>query len=174
MVNDSWKPNYEKWDTKEGLKNGFLPYEIVAGWDGAWIYDKAAMPEEPFLYSEPESVRGEPRYDLELTDAEKKMLAKVVWLEARGESNAGQQAVAEVILNRLASDKFPNKLDAVIYAQGQFRSAKFMNEAKPYQLQYEMVENALYGPYVLPEDVYYFATTAKTDKVWGQIGGHDI
>lgn len=172
MVNDSWKPNYEKWDCKEGLKNGFDPSAILAGWSGAWIYDKAAMPEDPFIYYEPAPVRGEPRYQITLTQEEMKLLAKVVWVEARGESKEGQQAVAEVALNRLVSDQFPDTLKDVIYGEGQFRSAKFLDKAEPYQLQYEAIENALYGPYVLPMDVYYFATTPMTGKVWGEIGGH--
>lgn len=172
MVNDSWKPNYEKWDCKEGLRSGFSPSDILVGYSGAWIYDKEAMPEEPFLYSEPAPVRGEPRYGIELTWEQMQLIAKVVWVESRGESKEGQQAVAEVVLNRLVSDKFPNTLKDVIYAQNQFRSAKFLDKAEPYQMQYEAIERALYGPYVLPEDVYYFATTAKTSKVWGKIGGH--
>lgn len=172
MVNDSYEPNYSKWDIKNGLRNGFRENDILLGYEGGWIYDKAAMPDEPFLYYEPEPVRGECRYDFTLTENEKWFIAKVVWVEARGESREGQQAVAEVILNRLASDKFPNTLQNVIYAANQFNSAKFLDTAKPYQMQYEAVENALLGPYVLPEDVYYFATTAKTSKIWGKIGGH--
>lgn len=172
MVNDSDERNYSKWDLEKAFQEGFEEGDILLGYDGAWIYNKSAMPEEPFIYSEPEPVRGECRYDFKLTDEERAMLAKVVWLEARGESNEGQQAVAEVILNRLASDNFPDDLRSVIYAENQFRSSKHLDEAKPYQLQYEMIENAFYGPYVLPEDVYYFATSAKTSKVWGKIGGH--
>jgi len=172
MVNDSYEPNYDKWDIKNGLRNGFDEGDILLGYEGGWIYDKASMPKDPFLYYEPEPVRGEPRYDFELTESEKKFIAKVVWVEARGESRKGQQAVAEVILNRLASEKFPNTLDGVVYAANQFNSAKFLNKAKPYQMQFEAVENALLGPYVLPEDVFYFATTAKTSKIWGRIGGH--
>lgn len=172
MVNDSQKSNYDKWDIKKGLREGFDEGDILLGYEGAWIYDKAAMPKEPFLYYEPEPVRGECRYDFELTENEKWFIAKVVWVEARGESREGQQAVAEVILNRLASEKFPNTLNGVVYAANQFNSAKFLDKAKPYQMQYEAVENALLGPYVLPEDVFYFATTAKTSKIWGKIGGH--
>ena len=172
MVNDSWRPNYDKWDCKEGLQNGFAPDAILAGWSGAWIYDKAAMPEDPFIYYEPAPVRGEPRYDITLTQEEMNLLAKVVWVESRGECESGQQAVAEVVLNRIASDKFPNNLKDVIYGEGQFRSVKFLDKAKPYQLQYQMIENALYGPYILPKDVYYFATTPTNSKVWDRIGGH--
>ncbi|MBQ2853939.1 MAG: cell wall hydrolase [Oscillospiraceae bacterium] len=172
MVNDPLKSNYDKWDIKRGLQEGFDKEDLLLGYSGAWIYDKSAMPEEPFLYYEPEPVRGECRYDFELTQEEIRLLAKLVWVEAQGESNEGQQAVAEVVLNRIASDKFPNNLRDVVYSENQFRSAKFLKDAQPYQLQYEMVDNAMYGPYVLPEDVHYFATTAKTNKVWGKIGGH--
>ena len=172
MVNDSQKSNYDKWDIERGLREGFDVGDILLGYDGGWIYDKASMPKEPYLYYEPEPVRGECRYDFELTENDKWFIAKVVWVEARGESREGQQAVAEVILNRLASEKFPNTLSGVVYAANQFNSAKFLDKAKPYQMQYEAVENALLGPYVLPEDVYYFATSAKTSNVWGKIGGH--
>lgn len=172
MVNDPYEPNYDKWDIKRGLREGFNQGDILLGYSGAWIYDPEAMPEEPFLYSEPELIAGEPRYDLALSWEDMQLLAKVIWVEARGECNEGQQAVAEVVLNRLASDQFPDTMKGVIFAENQFRSAQFLDQAEPYQLQYEMIARAMFGPYVLPEDVYYFATSAKTDKVWGQIGGH--
>ena len=34
------------------------------------------------------------------------------------------------------------------------------------------IENAIYGPYVLPTDVTYFARFATNNNVWGRIGGH--
>ena len=40
------------------------------------------------------------------------------------------------------------------------------------QAQYEAIERALYGPYVLPTDVVFFATYRTNENVWGQIGGH--
>lgn len=172
MVNDSNEENYYRWDLEKAFQYGFEEDDILLGYDGAWVYDKSAMPEEPFIYSEPELVRGECRYDFKLTNADLALLAKVVWVEARGESNQGQQAVAEVILNRVASGDFQDNVNDVVYAEDQFNSAKFLDDATPYQLQYEMVENAYYGPYVLPEDVYYFATSPKTSKIWGKIGGH--
>ena len=84
----------------------------------------------------------------------------------------GQQAVAEVVLNRIAADDFPNNLKNVIYAPGQFRSAAYLDEAEPYQAQYDAIERAIYGPYILPEDVVHFATFRTNNNVWGQIGGH--
>ena len=99
-------------------------------------------------------------------------MAKVIWVEARGESAEGQQAVAEVIFNRMLSDDFPDTLSGVIYADEQFRSSKFLEDAEPAQAQYDALDDALEGPYILPIDVVHFATYPVNDDVWGTIGGH--
>ena len=172
MVNDPYEPNYEKWDLKRAFQEGFREGDICAGFSGAWAFDKSAMPEEPFLYYE-EYLGGDPRYpDIELSREDRELMARVVWVEAQGEPEEGQQAVAEVILNRLASEEFGNTVRDVIYAEGQFRSVPYLEDAEPYQAQYEAIERAVYGPYVLPEDVFHFATFRTNDNVWGQIGGH--
>lgn len=172
MVNDPIEANYDKWDTKRAFREGFTRGDICAGFSGAWAFDKSAMPEEPFLYHE-EDLHGEPRYpNVQLTYAEKQLLACVVWVEARGEPAEGQQAVAEVILNRLASDSFPDNLKGVLYADGQFRSINFLETAKPEQAQFDAIEDAIYGPYILPENVVHFATYRTNKNVWGQIGAH--
>ena len=172
MVNDPFEPNYKKWDVQRAFREGFREGDICYGFSGAWAFDKSAMPEEPFLYYE-EDLRGEPRYpDIQLTSEERELLAKVIWVEAQGECAEGQQAVAEVVLNRMASTNFGNTLKGVIYAEGQFRSVPFLENADPYQAQYDAIERAIYGPYVLPEDVVHFATYRTTDNVWGRIGGH--
>lgn len=173
LVHDPYRPNYDNWLLRKGFEEGFNTWDVIIGYDGAWIYDKEAMPEDPYIHFEPDIDRNNPRYpDIQLTYEERKLLAKVVWVEARGESAEGQQAVAEVILNRLASDRFPNTLNGVIYAEGQFRSVEFLDEAEPYQAQYEAIDRAMYGPYILPKDVYYFATFKTNNNVWGEIGGH--
>ncbi len=172
LVNDPFEPNYEKWDLKRAFQEGFTEGDICCGFSGAWAFDKSAMPDEPFLYQE-EDLRGEPRYpNIQLTYDEITLLARLVWAEARGESEEGQQAVAEVVLNRIASDDFANTLHDVIYAEGQFRSAGLLDEAEPYQAQYDAIDHAIYGPYILPEDVVHFATFQTNGNVWGQIGGH--
>lgn len=171
-VNDPYEPNYSKWDTERAFREGFTEGDICSGFSGAWAFDKDAMPEDPFLYYE-EDLMGEPRYpDIQLTYEEKMLLSRVIWVEARGESAEGQQAVAEVILNRLASDRFPNTLKSVIYAPDQFRSVPFLDEATPEQAQFDALEHAIYGPYVLPEGVVHFATFKTNQNVWGEIGGH--
>lgn len=170
LVNDPYLPNYGKMEL--AFVDGFNQLTISNGYSGGWVYDPAAMPEEPFLYYE-ELPQVEKRFpDIHLNQEDRQLLARVVWVEARGESFEGQQAVAEVVLNRMASGKFSDSLRGVIYAEGQFRSVDFLDEAEPYQTQYEAIDRALNGPYVLPEDVYFFATYPTNDKMWGKIGGH--
>ena len=55
-----------------------------------------------------------------IVSADQKLLAKLVYAEARGESYKGQVAVAAVVLNRVASSSFPNTVSGVIYQSGAF------------------------------------------------------
>ena len=49
-----------------------------------------------------------------------RLLSKLVYAEARGESYKGQVAVAAVVLNRVSSASFPNTVSGVIYQSGAF------------------------------------------------------
>ena len=175
MVNDSREPNYKRWDLKEGFQKGFEPWQIVRGWDGGWIFDPAQVPVDLERYWEPPINPSLTRYpDIQLSQEEEELLAKVVWAEARGESLEGQQAVAEVVLNRMVSEKFGGSLRNVIYAAGQFRgvfNSRF-RQAEPGQAQYQAIARALHGPNILPLSVLYYGTTARTKNIWGNIGGH--
>jgi spore germination cell wall hydrolase CwlJ-like protein len=56
----------------------------------------------------------------ETGDAEQECLANAVYFEARGEPLQGQLAVAEVVLNRAASGRYPASLCAVVVQPAQF------------------------------------------------------
>ena len=171
MVYDSYPPNYEKWDLKRGFVEGFEEKDLMLGYCGGWIFSIRGMQEFPFIYTE-EKPEADPRYGVELTWDEQQLLAKLIWLEARGESKEGQQAVAEVALNRLVSGEYGDTLSEVIYGEGQFRTTPFLDEAEAWQAQYEAIDAALDGPNILPMDVMHFATYPENDRVWGKIGGH--
>lgn len=52
--------------------------------------------------------------------AEEDCLAKNIYFEARNQSFDGQLAVAEVVLNRVSSDKFPDSICGVVWQEKQF------------------------------------------------------
>lgn len=55
-----------------------------------------------------------------IVSSDHRLLAKLVYAEARGESYKGQVAVAAVTLNRVSSALFPNTLSGVIYQSGAY------------------------------------------------------
>ncbi len=55
-----------------------------------------------------------------IISSDHRLLAKLVYGEARGESYKGQVAVAAVVLNRVSSSSFPNTISGVIYQNGAF------------------------------------------------------
>lgn len=161
-VNDPYGPNYTKWELMDGFENGFDEGEVKNGFAGAWIYEEYEAP--PVL---PTRYPG-----VDLTPEEEYLLASIIWLESRGESFEGQQAIAEIVLNRLISEDFPNTINDVIFAENQFSTTAFLDDADPGEIQYKAIECALTGESVLPIDVYYFGRYPTNSKIWGTIGGH--
>ena len=135
------------------------------------------LPAEEFLQiEEPEVMKAEQpagRY-APITEEERELIARIVYLEARGEPAEGQQAVAEVILNRVAAENFPDSVADVIFQENpqQFTTAPLIDEAAPGEAQYAAVDAATSGKAVLPMDVVYFSREPENGNVWGTIGGH--
>ena len=173
LVNDPYEPNYTNWRLQNGFEHGFEESDVCWGFGGGWIYDKNEMPADPFIYVEEEKPEVECRYPgVELTEEDKRLFAKLLWLECRGESHEGQQAVAEVILNRLVAENYPDTIRGIIYAEGQFPCTNDIPDAEPTQTQYEAIEAALNGPYILPMEVVFYAKYKENKNFWGQIGKH--
>ncbi len=53
-------------------------------------------------------------------DAETQCLAGTIYFESKGETLSGQLAVGRVVLNRVASPRFPNSICGVVYQRSQF------------------------------------------------------
>ena len=117
------------------------------------------------------------RWNISLTKEEIDLLAKIVWLESRGEPEVGQEAVVEVVLNRIASDKYPNTLYDVLSQKNpvQFSSWKSRESAAPTEKEYQSIQNVLNGnTNILRDDTLYFSTEPLTSRLDVRIGGHSF
>ncbi len=119
------------------------------------------------------------RWGVSLGPEEKDLLARITMLEAGGEPDEGQQAVAEVILNRIWSDKFPNTVYEVLSQKTngrvQFTSWKRRNApaAEPSDRVRKNVERVLNGEtHILPFETVYFSVKGENEKVQIVIGHH--
>lgn len=125
---------------------------------------------EPQIPEPPAEPEPEPRYE-EITAEERELLARVVYAEANTETLEGQIAVAQVVLNRVRSESFPDTVSEVIYQERQFSTAPILGSVVPNEANYEAVD-AAFETEVVPYEVLYFSRGAENDRVWGQIGAH--
>lgn len=115
--------------------------------------------------------------NIEMTPEEREELAAIVYLEAGNQSAEGQQAVVEVVFNRVLHSAFPGTVRDVLH-QGeggdvpQFSTIYAVSTATPTQAQYDAINGALYGDTILDADVVFFSRNGENDRVWGQIGDH--
>lgn len=133
------------------------------------------VPAEPVYIKQYVEVvhQEENRYSgIEITDEDRELMAAIVYHEARGECPAGQRMVAEVILNRVLSDKFPDTVSGVVYQSGQFTSALYVNSAHPDETQRAAVSAAIAETPITDEDVLFFSQGAYNDRIFARIGGH--
>lgn len=126
---------------------------------------------EPVVDQEPVTVALTSRY-APVSEEDIELMARIVHLESNNQVFAGQQAVAECILNRVWADNFPDTVQEVVYADGQFTTAKGAARAVPTLENYMAVMAALYGKPVTPIDVVYFNGVPESRHVWAQIGDH--
>lgn len=115
------------------------------------------------------------RWGICLSEEEKELLAKIVWIEAAGEPVEGQQAVVEVVFNRMRSGQYPDTLYEVLAQEHpqQFCSFPYRDLAIPTEKEYRSIEQVLNGETDrLSESCIYFSTFPLTDEIECKIGGH--
>ncbi|SEM21626.1 N-acetylmuramoyl-L-alanine amidase [Mesobacillus persicus] len=69
--------------------------------------------------------------NLSISDSDIDLLARIVRAEAQTEPFEGKVAVADVVLNRVESEQFPDTIKEVIYAPGQFQPVQNGEINKP-------------------------------------------
>lgn len=118
------------------------------------------------------------RWGISLSKSEIDLLAKIVYLESGGESDKGQQAVVEVIFNRMyEKGNFPDTLQGVLSQRAgkgyQFVTWVNRNKAKPTERVYENIYKVLEGKTsILPYKTVFFSRGAYNNKIQIRIGGH--
>lgn len=98
------------------------------------------------------------------------LLARAVYGEARGEPYAGEVAVAAVILNRVASSKFPNTIAGVIYQPGAFTCVSDGQiNLTPDEESIRAARDAMNGWDPSGGAIYYFnPNTATSAWIWSR------
>ena len=117
-----------------------------------------------------------------LNASDLEILEKIVMAEAGAEPYAGQVAVANVVLNRVSSSRYPNTIRGVVFQKSQFTPAGrgTIWNMKPTQSVKKATSAALSGEMVVGSDTLYFVnprlatdqTVPRTKTVVKRIGSH--
>lgn len=100
------------------------------------------------------------------TDADWRLLARIISAEARGEPYQGQVAVGAVVLNRVEHPSFPDSVAGVVYQAGAFTALTDGQFEEPVEeLCYLAAKDALNGLDPSGGALYYF-NPDKTDNQW--------
>lgn len=117
--------------------------------------------------------------NLNLTEEEIDLLARVVYSEARGEPSEGKVAVAAVVLNRVKSKDFPDKIKEIVYQKDAFTAVDDGQiNLEPDDSAYDAVYEALKGKDPTEGALYYWNPVTATSKwiktrtIIKQIGQH--
>lgn len=68
---------------------------------------------------------------IEISYEDAQLLLKVAWCEAGNQGVTGQWLVMCTVLNRVESDMWPDSVKEVIYQEGQFSTAPYLDSAEP-------------------------------------------
>lgn len=125
-------------------------------------------------YIKSEYLRDTELPSLEFTDDEIDLLAKIIWLESRNQTDEGEAAVCIVIRNRIVSKEFSDTVLEVLSDEGEFSTWKLLNTAKPTEIEYEIIDEVQNGLWddLLDEDYVYFSTSPRNNNGTIKIGAH--
>ena len=107
-----------------------------------------------------------------LSEEDAETLVRFVTVEAGNDSPEAQQAVAEVVLNRMYSPDYPFTVQKVIGKSELYRSSKAMTQVRELSPEIRAaVDAAVYGPYILPEDIFFYSRWTEGQDLWGELDG---
>jgi N-acetylmuramoyl-L-alanine amidase len=156
------------------VKSGETSWKVVSKTDNSTLeLMKENHDKFPTLYEK----------EIDVTDQEKELMARLVTAEAKGEPYEGKVAVAEVIINRVEHEEFPDTVKEVVYEQvsGTYAFSPVQNGEinKPADEEsMEAVEEALVDKENDSEAIYFYNPEIATDtwiltrQVTETIGNH--
>ncbi|PWW26888.1 N-acetylmuramoyl-L-alanine amidase [Cytobacillus oceanisediminis] len=116
-----------------------------------------------------------------IKEEEKKLLARLVQAEAEGEPFEGKVAVADVVLNRVEHEQFPDTVKDVIYQRNAFEPVQNGSINEPASNEaIKAVEKALIDQEKNEELLYFYnPETATSDWIFSRevikkIGNHSF
>ena len=120
----------------------------------------------------PSKIESESKAEKEASDDDLDLLARTIYAESKDEKSEEHYLLAgNVVMNRVASPKYPNTIKDVIYQKGQYSPTwNGQIKHKPNQLAIDCARRLLKGERFCPEDVLFQAEFKQGTGVYKKIG----
>ena len=174
---ESVKEESAEWnfsDIAGGIQQDILEETKASAEEAQQAYEKK-LEEERKAAEEAARIAAEKAAAEAAAQADRELLASLIFCEAGNQPYEGQVAVGAVVMNRVKSGAYPNTISEVIYQSGQFTPAmtgwldSVRANAGYTASAMQAAEEALAGSSPVG-DCLYFSTGG-----WGmRIGGHDF
>lgn len=150
-----WQPRYtqEEWQQIEVERNSeqFVKETIQE-------FEAETETEPSNSIEEETQTELETEVETKYTEYDYELLARVIEAEAGGESDYHKLCVGTVVMNRVASDKYPDTIEGVIYQPGQYQCVTNSHINKePSESSYKAAESILDGRRMFRSSVVYQA-----------------
>ena len=162
-------------DTAPFLANGrtYLPFRVVAELMSATVQWDEAERRATLTSGEPAEARAASLLQeaKPYTEEELQLLVKLVQVEAGYESYEGQLAIANIILNRVKDDRFPDTVRDVIYSGRQFPPAHngLLDKSEPNASALRAARDALDGRNNIEDAVYFYNPDVTGGAFWDRL-----
>lgn len=107
----------------------------------------------------------------DINNAELMLLAKLIYLENGNNTDLAQLLTGNVVLNRVASSKYPNTIRGVIYQKGQYSVASKISKTTPSDRAIKNAKRLLSGERFCPKNVVYQSRFKQGSGVYKKIKG---
>lgn len=132
------------------------------------LSEESSMPECNFTNELNESI-PELKYS-NVSEEEKYLIAKIVMCEAGNQDERTKEMIAEVVLNRVENESFPDSIEEVIFQEShgtyQFTPVcnGFWEKYEPDESCFEAINEAIYSEYSYSNGALYFESNKNEDN----------
>ncbi|MGI6150568.1 MAG: SH3 domain-containing protein [Christensenellales bacterium] len=133
---------------------------------------RSVNPVNDYNEFDPESNEYYIENPLEFTDQDLYLAAQLIYSEGNSQSDVSFWAMASVVYNRVASDKFPHTVYEVAFQKNQFSypdkyPEKFLQLSPSVEALEAVIKVFIEGKLILPPDVMYFKSSSLP-REWGR------
>ncbi len=168
LIQEDWLIGLLKRNYFTQIQAEYIKYTLQIYKDGYGTFDLDLSIFNPYEFIDGSGGLSIGYGTINFTEKEREFLAKVVYAERGNGTQEQQEYVVSVILNRVLCSKFPNSIDGVLNAVGQFETVttKAYKNVTPTETTYAAIDEVSQNGDTTGGAVYFCTPAAAASGSW--------